>query len=187
VWRAGSGPGGGRRAWVPRHPGGARRLERASGACPGLAAMNLEPLRKRVRQYLDQVRGGGPDAGLRGGGARRGARPRWLRSCVDCGSRAGLGWDGCTGTLESGRTVGHLGGFSCVSYWTEYLGRQASCLQLGLETIPRAGSSASALLSSGQAGTIRGKGCLWGPRHCHVIWFFAKMLALPINGKRKRC
>lgn len=169
----------------PSAPGGARRLERASGACPALAAMNLEPLRKRVRQYLDQVRGGGPDAGLRGGGdggerAPDGSDPAWTAG-------VGLGWDGCTGTLESGGTVGRLGGFSCGSYWTEYLGRQASCLQLGLETIPRAGSSASALPSSGLRGRFEGRGV----SGVHVIvmsfGFFAKMLALPVNGKRKRC
>lgn len=50
---------------------GARR--RALGRTSGRAAMNLERLRKRVRQYLDQV--GGPTPGARAPGLAWGARP----------------------------------------------------------------------------------------------------------------
>lgn len=64
--------------------GGGRR----SVGLPGRAAMNLERLRKRVRQYLDQV--GGPT----GAGTREANRLRALVRRGDCGLGLGGAWSG---------------------------------------------------------------------------------------------
>lgn len=91
VCSAGSGKEGARRRALARTPGS------------GSAAMNLERLRKRVRQYLDQV--GGPTRGARAAGLVRGARrgpfpPGELRSGVRwCRARPGLG---CLCSREDG-------------------------------------------------------------------------------------
>jgi hypothetical protein len=85
---------------------GTPRSAAAAGARPGRAAMNLEPLRKRVRQYLDQVRGGpgmgqlvaaveGPVA-PRGGG-----RGRWTGAREATRTEASLGVEPCV-ALEFG-------------------------------------------------------------------------------------
>lgn len=81
--------------------------------------MNLEPLRKRVRQYLDQVRGRRPNAGLRGGGAWQDCAADGAQIVRGLRKRGWLG--GCIVALDSGRAVGCFERINCGSCLGEYM------------------------------------------------------------------